>query len=337
MGIENIEVKVSNLFAYYIENNIEFLNVICDLAKIDRIDSNSHYVVKREYYFTLKGYKNNYIDILVRIGKDENNPDRVICIENKIYASEGYKQTERYQKGIDALFPKAKRDYVFITKNNGIVNLTSMRFRHIRYMDLIEKIHESQSVKSLEYIDDFCEYYYEKEHRHYLEIEGNNSVLNSKSFIDYFDWKANHDTLYNDLFVCKGVSAKNTKTSYLQVSKQSWLIRSTGIADEMSIHLEGNNKSITIHFETYPYIPYSKISKDKIGLYQKVRDYLRDKMKDINISGVETYSQDERSKLTLVKFKIKEDTTNLRKVVDKWIDIVNKVDLVIIDYQKNAH
>lgn len=132
-GIENKETKVSNYFAFLIGENRAFLKMLCDMAGIALDDG--EVFVDREFLFTLDGYDNKryYIDILVRVG-DQSAPSQIICIENKIYASEGYKQTERYKKGMEKCFPKARKNYIYLTKNNSYINLSSIDFVQIKFL-----------------------------------------------------------------------------------------------------------------------------------------------------------------------------------------------------------
>lgn len=62
MGIENKEVKVSNLFAYFIKQpGHKFLNLLCELAEISPVELSCPITVKREFYFQLDGYDNKKI------------------------------------------------------------------------------------------------------------------------------------------------------------------------------------------------------------------------------------------------------------------------------------
>ena len=326
-GIENKEIRLSNLFAYYIKTSRAFLDLLCDLARIDRVLTNSKILIDREFYFTLEGYDNrhNYIDILVRIGDDENTPQRIICIENKIYANEGYKQTERYQKGMEKLFPNALKDYVFITKNNSFVNLSSLQFCQVRYMDLINRVGQDDNLIQLDYMKDFCEFYYERELRKYLDIEHQNTIPDNDSFIDYFVWKANSDPKYRDLYVCSGRSARNSNVKFLQISKQEWVIKNTGISDEMVIHLEGNNRNLRLHFETYPYSALSHLAENTRQRYEKTRDLLREKLNTIEMDDVHVSGPNKSETLTLVKFII-DESTDLKQTLDRLMKIVAIVD-----------
>lgn len=327
-GIENKETKLSNLFSYYIEKSRSFLNLLCVLSDIETVDIDKDITVEREYYFTLEGYnnRNNYIDIVVFVG-NKNAPDRVISIENKVNSSEGYKQTERYYKGMEVEYPKVKKDYIFITKNNSFVKLSSAHFKHIRYMDLIDKVKGNDELMTLPYIGDFCEYYYEREHRIFAEIEKTNNIIDKNIFIDYFVWKANTDKKYKDMYVSAGASAKDTNDRFLQVSKQSWLFNNMDVSDEMTFHLEGDNKKIKLHFETYPYFPYSKMEAEMKGKYEKVRDEIRQYFEGMTVDGVEVKPANKKEDLTIISFVLS-DYTSL-KTFDTWIEMVNLIDGII--------
>ena len=330
-GIENRETKVSNLFAYYINTSRAFLNLLCDCAGISVVDESKKVTAKTEFPFKLEVVpnKNNFIDILVLIGDDPDKPERIICIENKIYAGEGYYQTERYQKGMEAEFPNSQRHYIYLTKNNSAIRLSSTVFEHVRYMDLIENIKADKIVKSLEFIDDFCEFYYEKELIEFQSIEKGGSIADERQFIDYFVWKANTEKQYSNLFVCSGNSAKGGNP-FIKLSDQSWFVKSHLFGEkfekcEMCLHLEGNSKNIKLHFETYPYRTIEDLKKDGVlEEYVKIRDAARkdfaDRFKDISVDGVKMLRPANNAALTLVKFELKGKTSV--QSFDKWMEIL---------------
>ena len=320
-GIENRETKVSNLFAYYINTSRAFLNLLCDCAGISVVDESKKVTAKTEFPFKLEEdpNKNNFIDILVKVGDDQDKPERIICIENKIYAGEGYRQTERYQKGMEATFPNSQRHYIYLTKYNSAIRLSSTVFEHVRYKDLIEKIEADKNVKSLEFIDDFCKFYYEKELREFQSIEKGGSIADERQFIDYFVWKANTEKQYSNLFVCSGNSAKGGNP-FIQLSDQSWFVESK-LFGEMCLHLEGNSKNIKLHFETYPYKTIEDIKKDGVlEEYEKIRDAARDRFEDISVDGVNVLRPASNATLTLVKFEMKGKTSV--QSFDKWMEIL---------------
>lgn len=332
LGIEDKETKISNLFAHYIENYRKFVNLICDLANIAKINDSDPIHVKREYYFKLADYDNkkNYIDVVVMIG-DESEPKRVICIENKIFASEGYEQTKRYKKGIESKFPKAVRDYIYITKNNSYINLSSIDFHHIKYMVLAKKMAEENLLSLLPYAKDFYDYYYKREEELFSSFDNKNEkIIDEKQFIDFFIWKIRKNNDLEEVYISDGKSTKGGKR-YFRLSKQSWgnKIRIEDREIKLSIHLEGDSKTQALHFETEDYIPYSKLKKELgesfFDQYDRMRNNYRDRFKKASIPNKCDISAN--ATLTVAKFIITE--TKCNDVIKQIFSIINAVDEIL--------
>ena len=323
-GIENKETKVSNLFAFYFRESKEFLDLVCELAGI-RLKSYKRQV-KREYFFVLDGYNNkqNYIDILIRIG-DIDNPEQIICIENKIYADEGYKQTERYKKGMEKEFPNAEKKYIYLSKNNSYIKLSSLDFIQIKYIELAKAMKE-KGLLSLPYAKDFYEYYFSREEALFSQFALRNDVLNSNEFIDYLLWKARN---MNDVYVNDGASARGGQR-FFQISKSNWApspMKHNEDSIELTFHLESaDNGIVYLHFETKNYVPFSKLKKvfgeDFYNEYVKKRNNYRKlfEAKSGKISGKMT--------LTVAVFHVNENE-GCNDRMNKLFDLIKDIDKTI--------
>ena len=177
LGIENKELPISNLLSFYLNPSINidlgylFLNEFCKIANIQPILNDDTVFVDREFYIHYKEY-NNYLDILIRIG-NRDNPSRIICIENKINSDEGLQQTKIYYDALESKFPECRnRQYIYLTKNNSSVNLTSQHFIHIRYSEVGELLGNIVFHK-LPLANDFYKYYVLKDKEMYQDIEQN--------------------------------------------------------------------------------------------------------------------------------------------------------------------
>ena len=110
-----------------------------------------------------------------------DNPERVICIENKINSKEGIRQTKRYYETLEHYFKKCEtRDYIYLTKNNSSIILSADCFTHIRYRDVAEILMQDQ-FNSMRCAKDFCEYYVFREERLFAEIEKCDRISSSAS------------------------------------------------------------------------------------------------------------------------------------------------------------
>lgn len=297
LGIEDRELPVSNLLSYYLdpERNqkygVSFLNEFCKLTGIREIAKTDQVTVKREYYLTFGG-KENYIDILICIGEDANAPDRIICIENKINATEGILQTRRYYEALEARFANCKeKDYIYLTKNNSSVNLSSCNFRHIRYAELGRLLSDDRFVE-MPLAKDFFNYYVLREQSRFVDVEENDRPYlfrDKKDFgtlIDYLVWKINTtetSVLHREIFCLHGKSSKSDD-QFFKLSMKNWEFEFDGgtAVHPINIHLEGGYRNVLLHMELEPYEPYSKI-EEKYGeeffnRYKEKRDELRRKI-----------------------------------------------------------
>lgn len=346
-GIENKELQVSNLLAYYfnLERNIgvarRFLNEFLQLANLEAIEESEQYVVKREYPLKHKGYHNS-IDILIIVG-EEARPKRVICIENKITSKEGPEQTRRYYDAVESHFQNCEsRDYIYLTKNNSSVALSSERFSHVRYRE-VAKILSQEKFYDMRYAEDFCEYYVLREEREFAEIEKNdklfdkNDVDDFSRLIDYIVWKINASegsNEYRNIFCQKDISAKSSH-QFFQIYDMSWFFDLTegDCTRPISIHLEGYENSIVLHMEIAPYVQFSKISERYgerfFNSYVNLRDSLRSKMVFADGDGYHSVKLSWNADLTIAKFEITADT--YKKYFDTVIRLIAEVDQKIGD------
>ena len=96
-------------------------------------------IIHREYYGR-KNKKNNFIDVVIVERNKDGKSVHVVCIENKVFSSEGDEQTERYWNIIQDDFGNCdcKIECRYLTKNNFPVNLSNRNFVHYKYSDLEE-------------------------------------------------------------------------------------------------------------------------------------------------------------------------------------------------------
>lgn len=342
LGIENKENQVSNLLAYYfdLERNIgvarHFLNEFLKLSNLEIIEEGEQYVVKREYSLKYKGY-HNIVDILIIVGK-ATSPKRVICIENKITSKEGPEQTKRYYDALEFCFQECRRrDYIYLTKNNASLALSSDVFRHVRYHEVAELLLQDEFY-DMRYAEDFCEYYVLREERLYAEIEENDKLIdknNSEDFsklLDYITWKINvskESKKYRNIFCQKDVSAKSSQ-QFLQVYIMSWFFNLTegACTKPISIHLEAYENSISLHMEIAPYEPFSGI-KERYGeqffnSYVNLRDTLRSKMVFADGKGYHSTKLNWNANLSIAKFGIEANT--YKEYFDAVLGLIAEVD-----------
>lgn len=346
LGIENKELQVSNLFAYYFDLNRngykarDFLNAFLSLLNKEPVEMGEEYVVKREYPIKYKEYHNS-IDILIIIG-DEDNPKRIICIENKIKSQEGPQQTRRYYEAVEYFFREgSKKDFIYMTKNNSSVALSSQRFTHIRYRDVAELLMQDEFC-DMRYAEDFCEYYVFREERIFAEIEKNDKLIdkndseNCAMVLDYIVWKINvskESYKYRNIFCQKDVSAKSAR-QFFKAYVMSWFFELTvgDCVKPISIHLEGNENSVALHMEIAPYEQFSKI-RERYGeqffiSYINLRDSLRSKLVFTDTSSYHCEKLSWNADLSIAKFKIEANT--YKNYFDAIIRLIREVDHKII-------
>ena len=334
LGIENSEIHVSNLFAYYFnpdECGYEFLNKVLKTANFDTVQEGIKVFVKREAYFVLDGF-NNYIDILLLIGDDINNPDRVICIENKVYSNEGLMQTARYKQIIEQNYPNAEKNYLYLIKNNSYTNLSDASFTILRY-SVIAGILESLQTK-LKFSDDFCDFYCKREENLFLEIEQNDKPISEdrNGLIDYLLWKINTDPQFENLFL-RDCHSDNGGARFYQLAKHNWSFMDND--REMSLHIEGDWSYVKVHLETNPYIQFkrleSKIGKPGYNEYLALRDSMRKHFALISTQNIIQQKLRANAELSIAKFKFTADTykTYLNQLIELSISIDSTFNSII--------
>ena len=344
-GIENKELQVSNLFAYYFDLNRnghiarDFLNAFLRLVNKDPVEMEEQYVVKREYPLKYKGC-NNIVDILIIVG-EEDNPKRLICIENKIKSKEGPQQTRQYYEALEYIFGEChKKDYIYMTKNNSSVALSSKMFCHIRYREVAELLMYDEFC-DMRYAEDFCEYYVFREERIFAEIEENDKIFDkndSEDFsmlLDYIVWKinaSNESLEYKNIFCQKDISARSAQ-QFFQAYVMSWFFELTvgDCVKPISIHLEGYENAVALHMEIAPYEQFSKI-RERYGerffiSYVNLRDLLRSKMVFADKSGYHGEKLSWNADLSIAKFRIEADT--YKKYFDAIISLIREVDDIL--------
>jgi hypothetical protein len=80
------------------------------------------------------------IDILIVLKKTK----LLIAIENKLFSSEGYKQTSRYSESIQEIFPAYTQILLYLTPNGAIP--TSLEFKPISYGELLSHLQPSNKL-----------------------------------------------------------------------------------------------------------------------------------------------------------------------------------------------
>lgn len=346
LGIENKELPISNLLAYYLDPirnhkyGFYFLNEFCKIAGINGVTIEDKIVVQREAYFPYDG-DNNYIDILISVGESHEKPERIICIENKINSTEGITQTQRYYNALEAKFKDCKkRDYIYLTKNNSSVNLTSHHFKHIRYSEVGNLLADKRFIE-MPLAQDFYNYYVLREQSLFMDIEKYDrpyipgDKADFHTLIDYIVWKINVRDInrkYTDLFCLHGKSAQSDEHFY-QVSMQNWEFEFDGKTEKhpISIHLEGNCKEVPLHMELKPYEPFRKI-KEKYGSdffseYMKVRDELRNNIVFPDAKEYRSVPIRSNADLTIAKFVFNVKT--YKEYFDALIELITYVNEVL--------
>ena len=336
LGVEDKELQVSNLLAYYFNPNhngqyaLEFLNDFCEIAGLDSLPDNIHVEVIREDpivdNFNGKEYR-NFIDIIIKITEAKSN-GRIICIENKIYSEEGHKQTERYFKAVENKYSGwGKREYVYLTKNNSYVDLTASEFKHLRYSELANILSKS-TLSQMVFAKDFCEYYVLREERMFENIESSDKTFADidekkfNEFIDYVVWKVNNhknSEMYGKIFCKNGKSAQSADCFY-QISHQDWeqvinvkFAETVPMAEDKvdrdyTLHIEGKRNAVFLHFELNPYLPVSKIEKQYgktfLAEYQNKRNLIEKLLSNVTVNGAIVKNIPSNASLTVGKWEI---------------------------------
>lgn len=317
LGLYGKEVVVSNMLAWLInpkEDHNFGVNITNDfLASIgcSCVDENNDIVIYREYYGR-KNKKNNFIDVVIIERNKEGKVVHVVCIENKVFSSEGDEQTERYWNIIqdDFGYCYCKIECRYLTKNNFPVNLSNENFVHYKYSDL-EEVLKKYSTNKI--VKDFYEAYILEERMKLEKLEG----LSFESYSKYF----NQQNIHNDLCfyvtekfinssrnICCDISnsAKGGDVFY-RIWKQNWNKNIEGI--DFNIHLEAYVEKVYLHFETLPYVPYKKLDQKTKEVMDKQKEIFMKKLEGLQeISGIEKKTIRANATLTIANFKVKYDS-----------------------------
>ena len=327
LGIGNKELPVSNLLAYYFnpENGmgLEFLNRFCNVVGIPEVAKGKTISVEREHYILFEGKKNS-IDILILVGKP-NNPDRIICIENKVYSHEGTEQTKRYVAALNLEYPTCTdRQYIYLSKDNSSVDLSSHSFIHVRYYEL-ESLFEVDRFRELPLIEDFYDYYVARDRRRFESPEENRLPVNRENYnelIDYIVYRLNRiaENGKHPYYCAKGKSV-NSSDLFYQVSKHNWNFDYDKIA--LTFHLESSNGAIALHFETNPYVPFKKLG-DERSTIETLREVFRTHFKELKMDEIENLRLSANADLSVAKFRILGSTFG--EYVNSLQKLISRVD-----------
>jgi hypothetical protein len=323
LGISNKELVASNFIAwllnptenhglknYFLKEFLKLIDVEVDLGNIE-------IEVIREYFYILEG-RNNYIDIVIKMRDRVNGKMSVIGIENKVDSSEGYKQTERYWNILDQEFGASENSIhcIYLTKSNLPVRLSNENFKHIKYVELEKILVSSYEINTSTIIRDFVRtYIYNPQDRvtsfmdtTFKEAEDrylfNKRELN-KTLCEIVSEKLIIDgtSLYCDI----GYSAKDGKC-FFQIWDSEWFYK---IGEKIfNIHLEGDINNIKVHFETFPYEPYSKLSDQLKLVYDEKISQLSSFLSDFKSDNENIIVSNVRSNavLTAGSYKIIADS-----------------------------
>ncbi|MDD7147381.1 MAG: PD-(D/E)XK nuclease family protein [Lachnospiraceae bacterium] len=327
LGIKDKELPVSNLLAFYLrpENGMgtRFINKFCNVLGIPSVDVGKQITVQREYFIQNEG-KDNSIDILILVG-DVTNPERIICIENKVYSDEGHEQTKRYVSALNKEFPSCKdRQYIYLTKDNSAVDLSSHSFIHFRYYEL-EPLFGDLEFQEFPLIKDFFDYYITKDKKRFESELENTLPVNTENYeelIDYIVYKLNRikENGKCPYFCSRGKSAMSSDLFY-QVSKYSWDFTYEEIP--LTFHLESSNGAVALHFERKPYVPFGKLGEDRV-IMERVRDISRKIFKQMTIDEVDNLRIRANAELTVAKYQMKGKTFG--EYVKGLLNLVSMVD-----------
>lgn len=348
LGIENKELPISNLMSYYLnpiintDYGLQFLNKFCHIAHISPVSNSDIISVEREHHIFFEN-EHNYIDILIRIGKDSENPKRIICIENKINSNEGIRQTQRYYNALQAEFPNCKnRQYIYLTKNNSSINLTSQHFIHIRYAELGAILAE-EPFNKMPLAKDFYDFYILREKSLFQDIEVNDrqylpaNKTDFHTLIDYIVWKINvpGNIENNKNYFCLHGKSAQSNDHFFQFSMQNWEFELDDGNEKrsISIHLEGSSNEIPLHMEVKPYEPFNSLEK-KYGSnffekYVQKRNELRKSITFENTVSYENLPIRKNAELTIAKFKITADT--FKEYFDALIKLVTYINEILVE------
>jgi len=333
------EAVVSNLFAWLLNPKedhgfgFSFLNDFLSITIQDEFDERNDIEVKREFHGKA-GSKNNYIDLVI-IEKTNGKAIKVIAIENKVFSKEGVNQAQRYAELIRQSFgsDNCKEYYIYLTRSNLPENISCTKFKQIKYND-IEEILRKYSTNRL--VHDFYDRYLLCDRSKLAELEKQTLPQSSLSpdlaqdLCFFVTEKLTNSS--SDISCSIGRSAKGGEAFY-QAWKQRWFKR---IDTELfNIHIEGYpiRNVIYVHFEKFPYEPYSKltnsmqeaINSEKMNLIKLINP-VKD---EINIEGLEKKDIRGNAVLTVANFKIKVNSfIDYQNVV---FGLINRLDKIILN------
>lgn len=143
LGVTYKEDIISNLLIHSLNNSVSFKTT--SLENLVQLKNVSSYTVKA---YTRIGTSMGIPDIVIALKWDEINCDKLIIIENKLKATEGYEQTKRYtnEKCISELYEKVELNYKDIEPYFIYLTLipeqipSGEKFQNIDYKYLINNI-----------------------------------------------------------------------------------------------------------------------------------------------------------------------------------------------------
>ncbi len=237
-----------------------------------------------------------YIDTRVGLGESIGTPDiliraltddemRLIIVENKMGASEGFEQTQRYEsqeartriaKKYNIAIDQIEFHYIFLALDST-VKPKSSQFIFLNYDTFLRREWPLKEEKLKLLFEDFqqkLKQFYEPIIRPLESLELNIDMDGMQRKICW--QKVLFDAFYsnNELLLDWGEAAGAGRSNFIfLVSKSSWTsgksFKEVDLAQTFNVHIdtyinmldEGNKrvKEIGIRFESYPYEPHSKI------------------------------------------------------------------------------
>ena len=346
------ETITSNFFAWILnpkgshDFGNKFLVKFLEVLSIDIEYDSVH--IKREYLGKINK-KNNYIDIVIELKKNEKLKG-AIGIENKVFSREGLKQTERYWEILNKNYPDIPIIPIYLTLENMPVSLSNNLFKHIKYSDLKDVFNSFKG--KLDIVDSFIEAYIErKEEQNELSLLREDSISNLVKENDWntinskvcriISFKINEDR--NNMVAFYNYSAKSGKAFFL-ITSINWDLEVENLL--FNIHLEGDIGKLVIHFEVKPYRSINKLNEYEKDIFQNEREKYREKFKNFIISSSVFEVKNINSNDTLTVYKLKTldtsfdnyliEITNLFQQVEKFLSSHNTTisDIPFGDEQK---
>lgn len=155
-GFASKEVIISNFYAYYFDPNEShgfgslFLDVLIQLINERDKPFSNEFLESFSVFKEVLTEERNRIDLVIKDSRD-NNPDRAIIIENKIYA-ELYNDLEDYYNHIEA---KQSKVGIVLSLNKipkSLLETGEIKFINILHYELLDAI-EAQTGPYLVYAD----------------------------------------------------------------------------------------------------------------------------------------------------------------------------------------